>query len=265
MRFTRISITKKEVALDWETKVGHGLITHGLVEKDRPLPAFAGALQAFAGFALALIGAPPAWDDGITVTTLNFHEDKNGRRGLQVSFSRRVDRARGASTSITTPVMWEADEPEGEIADGFYGTVVIDLIAALESEATKFQAGEREQAEMFDKTASADEGTTTRPRVNGKARPAKNAGTPGEVMNPGHTIKPDDEALRVSLLAAGRDMPVDAIASLGSNDRDKVQRWADGQARVRAGTLRADASPKEPLILKKLATPALSDEMVGAR
>src|SRR4051812_40256691 len=108
MRFSRISITKKAVSLSWTTQDDAGAKTeHEFESKDKPLASFASALQAFSGFALALIAAPKEWDARMRVTTLNLHEDKNGRRGLQVSFNHPVDKARGSAVSITTPTLWE--------------------------------------------------------------------------------------------------------------------------------------------------------------
>ncbi len=152
MRFSRISITKKDVSLSWTTSDAGAKHDHEFESKDKPLASFAGALQAFSGYALSLIGAPKEWDERMRVTTLNLHEDKNGRRGLQVSFNHPVDKARGSAVSITTPTLWEADNPDAEIADGFYGTQVLEMIELAESEALRFQKGEREkQEEIFEK------------------------------------------------------------------------------------------------------------------
>lgn len=251
MRFSRISISKKLVSLSWQEQRGHGTVTHVYESKDKPLPSFNGALQAFAGWSLKLLGAPPEWDDAITVTTVNLSE-RDGKRGIQVSFSKRVDQANGAASSITTPLMREADNLDGEIATGYYGSHIDELIEQLEVEASRYEKGERDQTEMFDKT----EGQAA-PKGRKKGKTDPKAGTPGEVANPGKTLPPADETLRKLLLDAGRDVPIDAIATWGSADRDKAQNWAAAQLRVKSGDLRAEAAPKEPKILLQYATPAL--------
>lgn len=223
MQFSRISITKKLVALRWQEQKGHGTVTHEYESKDKPLPSFVGALQAFSGWALSLLDAPPGWTDQITVTTVNFSEDQSGRRGIQVSISKRVEQANGAASSITTPLMREADNIDGEIANGYYGKLVDGLIEQLEHEAGRYEKGEREQIEAFDKDETAPK---KEPKVTGQGRKPRNAGTPGEVMNPDKTQVPDDDNLRQLLLRVGRDVPVDAIARWTSIERDQAQRWA---------------------------------------
>lgn len=249
MRFSRISISKKLVSLSWQEQRGHGVITHVYDSKDKPLPSFNGALQAFAGWALKLLGAPPEWDDAITVTTVNLSE-RDGRRGIQVSFSKRVEQANGAASSITTPLMREADNLDGEIATGYYGKHIDDLIEILETEAERYEKGEREQGELLPKT----EGQAPKTK---KGRKDPKAGTPGEVQNPDATVPPADDNLRKLLLDAGRDVPIDAIARWTSQERDNAQRWAAGQLRVKSGDLRPEAAPKEPKCVQRDATPAL--------
>ena len=249
MRFSRISISKKLVSLSWQEQRGHGTVTHVYESKDKPLPSFNGALQAFAGWSLKLLGAPPEWDDQITVTTVNLSE-RDGKRGIQVSFSKRVEQANGAASSITTPLMREADNLEGEIATGYYGAHIDELIEQLEVEASRYEKGEREQGELLPKT----EGRAPEKK---KGRKDPKAGTPGEVQNPGKNVPPADENLRKLLLDAGRDVPIDAIATWGSQDRDRAQQWAAAQLRIKSGDLRPEAAPKEPKILLQHATPAL--------
>lgn len=256
MEFSRISITKKLVALSWTEERGHGTVTHEYESKDKPLPAFGGALQAFAGWALQLLGAPKEWDDQITVTTINLSEDKNGRRGIQVSISKRVEQANGASSSITTPLMREADNVDGEIATGYYGKLVEGLIEQLEHEASRYYAGEREQGEIFEKT----EGAAKKDRKpTGEGRKPRNAGTPGEVMNPGAIVPPTDDELRQLLLRAGRDVPVDAIARWTSGERDGAQRWAVES--IEATLNRKKPKGVEPVCVKRDGTlPLIQDQ-----
>ena len=70
----------------------------------------------------------------------------------------------------------------------------------------------------------------------------------------------DDATLRNVLLAAGRDVPVDAIARWTSSERDDAQRWVN--AALNPGPF---AKPDEPECLKRDATPALLDDHIAAK
>lgn len=263
MRFTRISITKKLVSLSMEEQRGHGTITTVYESKDRPLPSFTASLQAFAGWALQLLEAPPKWDEQITVTTVNLSEDKNGRRGILVSISKRVEQANGAASSITTPLMREADNLDGEIANGYYGKHIDDLLTQLEAEAARYEKGEREQIEAFAKDEAAPKKDRA-PRGRGN-KPPRNAGTPEEVWNPDSTEPPTDDQLRQLLLRAKRDVPVDAIARWTSTERAQAQRWATEVVTAVLKNTKPRATITEPACLKKDATlPLIQDEPATA-
>lgn len=237
MHFTRVSITQKEVTLNYSTpREGGGVIEHELVDRAKPLASFPAALQAFAGFALQLIGAPKEWDDRLRVTTLNLHNAKDGRRGLQVSFNHPVDKARGAAVSITTPTLWEADNLEGEVADGFYGSLVHDLIEAAEAEATRYYNGEKEkQAELA--------------LVETTAKKTRGAKGVDDVT---------DDKLRQLLLQVERDVPMEAIARWSVTDRHAAMVWST--AVVESLLKRKPCKVQEPGCVERDATLPLSAE-----
>lgn len=270
MRFENIKITKNKVILDRLDKHPDGSVfTINLENPNKPLPSFATALQAFTGWACELIQAS-SWAEDSTVASVHLSEEaKTRRRGLMVTLTRKIERAKGRVVTINTPLMHEPTDDQEGTNPGTYPQVVADMVATLEEEATKYWNGEREQVELEFKgapdTSAGAEAAETESDIGKarrkKGRPAKNAGTPGEVWNPNSTTPPTDEQLRRLCMAAGRDVPVDAIARWTSSERQQVQTWA--MAAVNPD-IKPAKRPEEPEILKKEATPALLEDVANA-
>lgn len=255
MRFTNIRISVDEVSLDRVDKQPDGsLMTINLKNPAKPLSSFNAAMQAFSGFAVELIGAPD-WHEDVKVTSLHLSEEpKTSRRGLIVTFTRRIERAKNRTVVVNTPLMHAPVDDQQGTNPGTFPAEVAEMIEIVEAEATRYWKGEREQAEMFPEGQAAG---TSDDQPSKKPRKDRKAGTPGEVVNADKNVPPADEALRKLLYDAGRDVPIDAIATWGSQDRDRAQQWAAAQLRVKSGDLREEAAPKEPKVLLKFATPAL--------
>lgn len=276
MRFDHIKITENEVTLGRQDRQADGsTLTLELKNPSKPMPSFRAALQALTGYAVDLVGIPEwAQDDAngvkeARVTSVALSEDKNRRRGLVVTFVRKIERAKNRVAVYNTPLMNAPTDDQEGTNPGTYPQVVAEMIATLEAEATKYWNGEREQTELAlegPKAAAAEGGEGGEPAEGdqlAKRRKTKDrkAGTPGETMNPGKTSPPDDAQLRKLCLAAGRDMPIDAIANLTSTERAKVQAWAEAAVNP---DIKPNKRPEEPEPLKKFATPALLDDVAGA-
>lgn len=274
MRFSKIRVNDKGVQLLWTTTDANGTTTtHDLTSAEKPTPDLPEALDAFREYVMDLLELPAKWRDQIRITTLSISDDKEtNTRGLMVSATKKIAKASGRPLSITTPHMREGAE-DSTAKTGILEEEILELIAKAETAASRFVKGERAQGEIFPSDASAPpaagaEGTA--PPAAGeddvskarKRRPAKNAGTPGEVWNPNSTVPPTDEQLRKLCLQAGRDVPIDAIARWASSERQKVQTWA---TMVTNPEVKPENHPEEPDVLKKDATPALLEDVAKAR
>lgn len=280
MRFDNIKITDNEVILQRQERQADGsTLTLELKNPSKPMPSFRAALQAFTGYAVDLVGvAEWAQDDAngtpeAKVTSVHLSEEaKTRRRGLMVTFIRKIERAKNRVAVYNTPLMHAPVGDQEGTNPGTYPQEVADFLATLEAEATKYWNGEREQTELPFEGKKADasaEGGEGEAGAGGEDQLAKRrgkkdrkAGTPGETMNPGKTEAPDDEKLRQLCLAAGRDMPIDAIARLTSTERGKVQEWAE---KAVDPDVKPNRRPPEPDVLKKFATPALLEDVAGAQ
>ncbi len=277
MRFSKIRVNDKGVQLLWTTTDANGTTTtHDLTSAEKPTPDLPEALDAFREYVMDLLELPAKWRDQIRITTLSISDDKEtNTRGLMVSATKKIAKASGRPLSITTPHMREGAE-DSTAKTGILEEEILELIAKAETAASRFVKGERAQGEIFPSDASAppaagaEGGEGGAPPAAGeddvskarKRRPARNAGTPGEVWNPDSTKPPTDEQLRKLCLQAGRDVPIDAIARWTSIERDRVQKWATDQLNP---DMKAENRSEEPETLKKEATPALLEDVAKAR
>lgn len=235
MRFKDIKINADGVELDRVEKHNDGTeLTQKMKNATAPLASFKTALQAFTGYALALIGAPAEWHDETNVSSIHLSEEpKTNRRGLIVTIVRKIERAKNRVMVINTPLMHQPTEDADGTNPGTFEREVLNMITTAEKEATRYWNGERDQTELpFEST---DDLSKRRGKGRGKAKPA------------------DDEVVRQLLLSAGRDVPVDAIARATSSERDAAITWAEAVVADPA----AEGNPSEPEWIQKNATPAL--------
>lgn len=234
MRFKDIKINADGVELDRVEKHNDGTeLTQKMKNATAPLASFKTALQAFTGYALALIGAPKEWHDETTVSSIHLSEEpKTNRRGLIVTIVRKIERAKNRVMVINTPLMHQPTEDADGTNPGTFEREVLNMITDAEREATRYWNGERDQTDMFEGN---DDVSRKRKGRGGKAKPA------------------DDETVRQLLLTAGRDVPVDAIARATSSERDAAITWAEAAI----NDPDAEGNPSEPEWIQKNATPAL--------
>lgn len=263
MRFTKIAIKADAVELIWTKVDEHGAtITTNMSSPEKPAPELPAALQAFKDFVFDLIEAPSTWRDEVRVTSLSISEEKTGKaRGLIVTAVKPVEKASGRLLVLNTPHMRQGGD--NSTSEHVLTDDIMSLVAQAEAAATAFVKGDRAQLDAFPADASAvdtsDKGDQVGARRERKKRVAKEVGTPNEVMNPDKTAAPTDDQLRAILLAAGRDVPVDAIATWTSTERDTAQRWAAAKADVKSGVARKLDDLIEPDHVQRSATPALDD------
>lgn len=270
MRFKDIKINDDGVELTRVDSLPDGTeLSQKLTNATGPLASFMAALQAFTGYAVNLVGVPE-WAEEAKISSVHLSEQpKTRKRGLIVTFTKRIERAKNRVVVINTPLMHAPAADEEGTNPGTFEREVLNMIKAVEDEATRYWNGERDQAEMFSRketggeggAAEGGEGSDELAKRRGK-KPPRNAGTPGEVMNPDKTKAPDDEQLRKILVAAGRDVPIDAIGRWTGTERDAAQRWAESAIDP---SVKADKRPKEPDCVMKDATPALLDDVAGAQ
>lgn len=266
MKFSRISVTKKGVNLAYEKADEHKSEETVAKSSEQPLSTFVDALQSFTPFVIDLLEIPEEWRANLTVTTLNLSEDKNGYRGLIVTATRPVPKAYDRPLVLNTPLVREgSDEASDEACT--LPDEVLELIGLVETEAVRYLNGEREQRELFNKSessenvkdfdqraAAAEVASTRKPKRNKKGKdfiPGV-----GDVANPEATEPPTSEQLRALLLKVGRDMPIDALSTLTSSERDAILAWA--VAKEDPFTPERDM-PLEPEAVKAFATLPLSD------
>jgi hypothetical protein len=258
MRFQNIRVGD-EVSLDRVEKQPDGsVVTINLKNPAKPLASFQAAMQAFSGYAVELIGAPH-WHEDAKVTSIHLSEEpKTNRRGLIVTFTRKIERAKNRVVVVNTPLQHAPVDDQEGTNPGTFPREVAEMIATVEDEATKYWKGEREQAEMFPEGQAA--GTRDDAPAPTKARGKKNRDFipgVGPVVNPDATEQLTDENLRQLLLRVERDVPIDALARWTSGERDAAQRWAT--ALIEAKLNGRPYEGAEPKSVKRDATPALAD------
>lgn len=271
MKFSRISVTKKGVELDFERKDDEATEEVKWSSHYRPLSAFTDALQSFDAYIVDLIPFLAEVQDSLRVTTLNLSEDKNGLRGLIVTATTPVEKAYNKPLVLNTPLVREGGENASD--DAFVlSDEVLDLIALVESEARRYKNGEHEQVEMFSKeertatsenaknfdenAAAAEVKSTRKPR----AKKHPNAGVPEQlqVQNPDATEPPlDDPKLRQLLLQAERDVSVDAIARWTATERAIAESWARATVKKMLGTVGV-LVPAEPECVVTSSNPVIT-------
>lgn len=271
MRFTKIKVRENGVELSWTVKGSAGTDTVNHESTDKPLETFPAALNAFRGYVVELLGLPKSWLADMTVTTLSLNEETDGRRGLIVTAVRKIEKAANRPFVINTPLMKERGDNTSDAASGIFDPEIIDLIAEAEKQATSYRKGEKAQIDAFEQTSKTDPAAPGEQPTNDieKRRRRKKdvdpkAGTPNEVVNPDKTAPPPDDAtIRNILLAAGRDVPVDAIAQWIETERKQAVKWAEHQLAPALDTARGETTP-EPEFLQKVATLPLLDAHAAA-
>jgi hypothetical protein len=245
LRFKDIKINDDGVILTRVDSLPDGTeLSQTLTNATSPLPSFWTALQAFTGYAVNLVGVPDWAEDAKVVSVHLSEQPKTRKRGLVVTFTKRIERAKNRTVVINTPVMHAPAADEEGVNPGTFEREVLNMIKEVENEATRYWNGDRAQGELPLAPAAQTDDLT-------KRRGRKSKGEP---------VEPDDEVLRKLLLAAGRDVPIDAIPRMTSSDRQAAPAWAEAAIDP---SLRD--RPAEPEWLQKIATPALLEDVAGAQ
>lgn len=148
MRFERIRYNGEKVELVWHTREEDGSVTrHELTSREKPLGPFRAALAAFAPLVLALMEWPVGYEENLHITGLSINTEdakKGGNRGIVVSW--RKDLAESSAPAFgNTPHVREA-QPEAPSYGRWQRWAL--AIEEAETQATLYQKGEREQAEL---------------------------------------------------------------------------------------------------------------------
>lgn len=286
MNFSRISVTKKGVELDFDRQDDDATEEVKWSSHHNPLPEFRDAMQGFVAYIVALIPFLDAVKDSLTVTTLNLSTDKNDHVGLIVTATTPVEKAYKKPLVLNTPLVREGGENASD--DAFVlSDEVLDLIDLVESEARRYKNGEHEQGELFtkeDRTAQPTNGTsenvrefdqaaahaevssTRKPKgrkgKGGKTPPQSATGVAVIANEPGEPLT--DVDLQNLLAKAGRNMPIDALAILASSERDSARAWAEA---VTDPFTSAVDVPPEPECVKAFSTsplPLVAEEIGAA-
>jgi hypothetical protein len=210
MRFTKIKCTAKSVELAWTTKKAGGDIESVEFESpEKPLGELPAALQKFVDYVGDLIDAPEQWDGEMVVTSLSISETKDGRRGLIVTATRKIEKASNRVLVINTPLMNARGENTSADATGIFDDSVLDAIAYAEECAARYHAGAREaQMDAFKAADGAPAEaviTATVPaepsndiakaRKKREKKPVDFVPGVGAVVNPEATAVPTDDPL----------------------------------------------------------------------
>lgn len=269
MEFDKIRYDGANVELEWkEPLLGGGVRDVSDRGKD-PTPALKSALQAFTGYVLWVHSLPESMADRIDVRGVTIKRPEDEPRGITVAALLRCPRARNSTSTLNTPYLCEG---AGGGNSGFLPESTIEMVNALERQATLYQQGERgEQTvmplgdsenskEFNERAAHAEVASTRRPKLSKKEKAAlaaqAEAGVP--VVNADAGIPLTNDALRQLLLSVDRDVPIDAIARWTSSERESAQRWGEARQQEMVGQLDAATVPTEPACVLKDATPALS-------
>lgn len=260
MKFSRISVKKTGVELDYEATHGDAKEETKWSNHQPPLGSFKDAMQGLVSYVVDLIPFLDGVRETITVTTINLSEDKNGLRGLIVTATTPVEKAYNKPLVLNTPLVREG----GELAldEAFVlSDEVLELIGLIEQEARRYKQGEYGEHEKADKPASentkaADErmaaaevASTRKPRGKGKRGASSPEPTPLSDLT--------DDAVRQLLATVDRDVPVEAILSFTAEERNQAIRWAELRQKELVGQLEDVFMPVEPECLLRSATPPL--------
>lgn len=264
MHFDKIKFDGSTVENDYEEPLQGGGTKMTTDHGKNPSPAFKAALQAFSSFVLWVHSWPADMGDRLEVRGVTIKRSDDKPRGVIVTAVLKCPHARNSTSTINTPYLAEPPENYNGSGDGFVPLAVRDLIDALEARATEFHDGERgdqiplalgasENTKAFADRSAAAEGKSTR-------KPKKNDFVPGvgEIMNPDAVVADiTDEQVRQLLMMVERDVPVDAIHTWVSSERNAAIAWATAQQKRLAGSLKPAeiaAMPKEPPVIKASAT-----------
>lgn len=176
MSFTKIKLTKGQVALEWVTEEGPTRTDqheHRLTSFELPHPGFLAAMEGFKRPVLDLLELPSMYGDGLAVTGISItHEDDRGR-GLVITCQKQVAGA-PAPLIFNTPYL---PEDAGEHGQSLPEKMIEALDVAVEA-AGRFLQGERAQGDLFareERVAKAAADPRVRRAVEG-LRPKKGSG-----------------------------------------------------------------------------------------
>lgn len=282
MRYSKISLTKKGVILEREVVMGNSTETTKYESSDKPLASFVDAVQGFAPYFIDLLSdAVTVPADQLTITTLNFSQDKNGLLGLIVTGKLPVKKAYNNPLILNTPLVREGGDnaaPEACVLP----ENILALCDLVEQEAVRFESGETAQLELmgsaestsenakqFDqRAASAEVASTRKPRASRnpkKGATAADAEVQSQTWNIDKTVAMTTPVLRQLLLSVERDVPEDAIEAWISSERDAAQRWAEARQKEILGQLAEANVPTEPPCVIKASNGSLQDAWTDAK
>lgn len=144
--FRKIGFKDGEVVLRWTVERRGGLEEEKseLTSKDPPLPSFHAALQALAGWVGTCL---EIGEDGLTIRSVSINHEED-RRGFVVTALTALPATFNAPLVLNSPHLREGVESE-EIGPGFADDTLIELVNALEKEASRYLGGERQQRDLF--------------------------------------------------------------------------------------------------------------------
>lgn len=255
MQFDQISVSEEKVSLVWMKPVAlNTTLAERLESADTPAPELTNAMAAFKPYVRGLVGLPDDFGERMEIRTVHLKEDeKTGLRTLQVVCILTCVGAGSKTTTFTTPLMRARGDTEGGF---FLDQIEMDLIIAVETAAEAFVKGERSQRDLFPTNAEAGNAELTPEQKGPPRRPKK-----GDFVRDGYPVvnqegvELTDERVRQYLLQVERDVPLDAIATWTTTEREKAAEWARLEAiRLTSGALH---KKKEPLVVKKAANLSL--------
>jgi hypothetical protein len=264
MRFTKIKFSEKTgVELAWVTKKDGGATESvEFSSPEQPLPDLKQALSAFRDFVIELIEAPEPWREEITITTLSINTEKDGRRGLIVTATRKIEKASGRVLVINTPLMKESGENTSDEASGIFEDEILTLIANAETAATRYHKGEREQLDAFqaEQPAGQADGGSSGEASDGSAPPARRRRRGpqkdfipeiGHVANPGADIVPTVEVIQRALAVRDRDVPIDVITLWTQSQCNQAMAWVNAGGKAEDEPEHVSKAATLPLGLEK--------------
>src|SRR6185436_6269429 len=112
MQFTHIRINNQGVELEYiEVKPAGPAAVKLPPSQNAPLPEFKAALAAFKPFVFSLLGLPEAWNDDVVIKGIAIKKpDDNNLRGLNVTWTRRIEKANGKEMLSNTPFLPQRGE-----------------------------------------------------------------------------------------------------------------------------------------------------------
>lgn len=142
LHFKKITHTKK-VDLIWTNDNGDEL---KFSTKDQPLPEFEEAIQGMASDIPELIPLDMEQVESLSVTQIMLRDHKKFNRTIEIKAT--VTPESGAEFNIKTPAYPLAEQEHHDADEQRLVQRLQDKVFSLEQEATRFQQGERAQAEL---------------------------------------------------------------------------------------------------------------------